>query len=255
MDVQATNGPIISIKGLVKQYPKAQSAALKKINLEIAEGDFFGLIGPNGSGKTTLISILCGLLAPSDGEATIAGHNVKNQFQNVGRLIGLVPQDIALYPSLSVRQNLNFFGRLYGLRGNLLKERIAKYLKVARLEEFADRPVQDFSGGMKRRANLVTGLIHEPQIIFLDEPTVGVDPQSRNVIYEALEALNKEGKTLIYTTHYLQEAESFCKDVAVIDDGQIIAQGGPQSLIEQSPGCKDLIDVFLHLTGKNLRDQ
>lgn len=202
-----------------------------------------------------MISILCGLIAASGGQADIEGQSVGKRLKKTLSLIGLVPQDFALYPTLTLKQNLHFFGQLYGLHGQLLQDRIKKYMAIARLESYADRQVKDFSGGMKRRANLVLGLIHEPKIIFLDEPTVGVDPQSRNVIYETLQVLNQEGKTLIYTTHYLHEAETYCSRVAVIDDGQVITQGSPRELIANSPNCKDMIEVFLHLTGKDLRDE
>ncbi len=254
MSVQETNEIVISVKGLVKRYPGAKDLALKGVDLDINRGKFFGLLGPNGGGKTTLISILCGLISASGGEAFVLGHKVRRAMRKVRPFIGLVPQEIALYPILTLQQNLDFFGKLYGLSGSLLQERITKYVEIVQLTHFFHRPVQSFSGGMKRRANLAAGLLHEPDIIFLDEPTANVDPQSRRVIFEALKELNQKNKTLIYTTHHLEAAQQLCNEIAVIDRGVIISRGTPMGLIESYPDCHNLDDVFFHLTGKHLRD-
>lgn len=248
------NKPIIKVKNLVKQYQKAKKTALKEINLEVVQGEFFGLLGPNGSGKTTLISILCGLLSATRGEATICDYSTRHNLKEIKPLIGLVPQDIALYPNLSLQHNLEFFASLYGLAGKLKRDRITKYLEMACLTQFADNPIKTFSGGMKRRANLAAGLLHEPTLLFLDEPTVNVDPQSRNVIFESLRALIEMGTTIVYTTHYLEEAEQLCSRIAIIDTGEFITEGSPDELVASVPGCHDLGEVFLRLTGKQLRD-
>lgn len=244
---------MISIENVKKRYPKAEGFALNGMNLQIKAGEFFGLLGPNGCGKTTLISILCGLLRATEGNIQINGHTVPRYLKKVKPLMGLVPQDIALYPTLTIRENLKFFGHLYGIKGKLLKQRIDKYLEVGRLTQCADNLVSTYSGGMKRRANLAAGLLHEPKIMFLDEPTVNVDPQSRNVIFEILQELNQAGTTIIYTTHYLEEAQHLCSRVAIVDQGAVVTEGTPNELIK-STNSKDLGEVFMNLTGKHLRD-
>jgi ABC-2 type transport system ATP-binding protein len=248
------NDIVVKTERLLKRYPQAERYALNGINLTIRRGEFFGLLGPNGSGKTTLISILCGLLTATAGQAMVCNQDVNKEWRKIAPIIGLVPQEIALYPTLSLQQNLHLFGNLYGLSGRYLKERIAYCLEVSQLARFKHKPIMSYSGGMKRRANLVAGLIHEPQVLFLDEPTANVDPQSRNVIYEDLNNLIKSGITVIYTTHYLEEAEALCSRLAIIDEGKIIACGVPAELIQNEPNCQDLDDLFLHLTGKSLRD-
>lgn len=245
---------IIQIQGLTKQYSGAKDFALRGLDLTINKGEFFGLLGPNGSGKTTTISILCGLIQPTAGHISVAGHKVPGHLNAVKPLIGLVPQDIALYPTLSFVENLTFFGRLYGLNGRLLKERISQCIEIAGLKGFAKKAIKTYSGGMKRRANLAAGLLHQPQIIFLDEPTVNVDPQSRNVIFDILQTINNNGTTIIYTTHYLEEAQQFCHRVAIMDQGKILCQDTPQNLIANTVDSRDLGEVFLNLTGKHLRD-
>lgn len=244
----------IEIQGLTKQYPGAKEFALRGLDLTVKAGEFFGLLGPNGSGKTTTISILCGLVQPSGGNIKVAGYKIPGHLNNIKPLIGLVPQEIALYPTLSFIENLTFLGRLYGLSSKLLRQRIEQCIEIAGLTHFADKAIKTYSGGMKRRANLAAGLLHQPQIIFLDEPTVNVDPQSRNVIFDILQQINANGTTIIYTTHYLEEAQQFCHRVAIMDLGQILCQDTPQNLIAKNPGCRDLGEVFLTLTGKQLRD-
>jgi ABC-2 type transport system ATP-binding protein len=228
--------PIIETSGLVKVYRGMERPALDQLSLQIPTGTFFGLLGPNGAGKSTLISILSGLLSPTQGSVRVAGSDVQDDPQAVKRCLGLVPQDLALYPTLSARENLNFFGRMQGLRGPRLRERVERCLEMARLEGLADRRAETFSGGLKRRLNLVIGLIHDPQLLILDEPTVGIDPQSRHFIHESLRALHAGGMTLIYTTHYMEEAEQLCDDIAIIDQGRILARGTVPDLLHQYRG-------------------
>ncbi len=244
----------ISIQELTKRYAQSKVAALRGVTLDIQKGEFFGLLGPNGCGKTTLISIITGLIRSTSGRVTINGQDVRTKLGQIKPLIGLVPQEIALYPTLSIIENLKYFGRLYGLPRKVLKERIDECVTLTQLERFAKRPIQTFSGGMKRRANLAIGLVHNPSILFLDEITVNVDPQSRNVILDILKTLNKRNTTMIYTTHYLEEAQQLCERVAIMDLGQIIAIDSPDKLIEQTESAKDLGEVFLELTGHHLRD-
>jgi ABC-2 type transport system ATP-binding protein len=241
--------PVLEIKDLHKQYSGAPEAALKGVSLRVQRGEFFGLLGPNGAGKTTLINIVCGLLAPSSGQVQLQGYNTSDG----ARRLGLVPQDLALYPTLTARENLLFFGRMQGLRRDL-KSRADAWLDRVGLTPYAHRRVSTFSGGMKRRLNLIVGLLHEPALLVLDEPTVGIDPQSRLLIHENLSRLNREGVTILYTTHYLQEAETLCSRLAVMDSGRVIAEGSPAGLVQDHPGCANLEDVFIKLTGRQLRD-
>jgi ABC-2 type transport system ATP-binding protein len=220
---------LIEINGLVKKY--GDRVAVNGVSLSVLEGEIFGLLGPNGAGKTTTLSILATLLAPDEGKVTIGGHDLVKEANRVKTIIGLVPQELALYPTLSAWDNLAFFGRIYGLKGAALKERIAAVLALVGLSDRAGDAVQTFSGGMKRRLNIAAGLIHQPRILFLDEPTVGVDPQSRNFIFEHVERLNEAGMTIIYTTHYMEEAERLCDRVAIMDEGRILALDTPKGLI------------------------
>lgn len=245
---------IIEIKNLFKKYKNADDFSVKDFSLDIAEGEIFGILGPNGAGKTTLISMLCGLIKPSSGTYKIAGMSPKNKSTGIQKIIGIVPQEYALYPTLNSRENLMFFGALYGLKSNLLHKKISEGLDRVGLTENADKKIKHFSGGMKRRCNLIAGILHEPKLLFLDEPTVGVDVQSRNVIIEYLQELNRNGTTIIYTSHHLQEAEDFCTRIAIIDNGQLYAIGSPEELISKTPNAKNLEDVFIALTGKELRD-
>ncbi len=223
--------PLIEITDLTKVYRGGQHPALDGLALAIRRGAFFGLLGPNGAGKSTLISILCGLLAPTRGSVRVLGTDVQTDAARVKSAIGLVPQDLALYPTLTARENFCFFGRMQGLSGARLQERVAACLAIARLEDLADLRVDTFSGGLKRRLNLAIGLIHEPQLLILDEPTVGIDPQSRNFIHESLRALHQAGMTILYTTHYMEEAENLCDDIAIIDHGKILAHGTVPELL------------------------
>jgi ABC-2 type transport system ATP-binding protein len=227
------SSPLVEISGLTKVYRGMERPALDDLSLAIRPGSFFGLLGPNGAGKSTLISILCGLLGPTRGQVQVGGNDVRAAADAVKGRIGLVPQDLALYPVLTARENLRFFGRMQGLSGARLRARVDACLAIARLEGLADRRAETYSGGLKRRLNLVIGLIHEPQLLILDEPTVGIDPQSRHFIHQSLRELHAGGMTLIYSTHYMEEAEQLCDYIAIIDHGRILARGSLPELLRQ----------------------
>lgn len=246
--------PIIEIKNLTKRYKGSDEDALKGITLDIYPNEIFGLLGPNGAGKTTTISILCGLFVPTGGEIHIDGFDLRNDLGQIKRIIGVVPQDIALYPTLTALENLTFFANMYGLKGKSLKEMILDRLTVFGLERFANKKISSFSGGMKRRVNLIAGLLHNPKILFLDEPTAGIDVQSKIVILEFLHEINQQGTTIIYTSHYMEEAENLCSRVSIIDHGVLVSTGNPKELVANHPEFKNLENLFLHLTGKGLRD-
>jgi len=234
---------IVEVTNLVKQYPGSAEPAVRDVSFAIKQGEIFGFLGPNGAGKTTTISLLSCLIKPTSGTATVAGFDLTKQATEVKRRIGLVPQDLALYPTISARDNLNFFGRIYGLYGKLLKQRVDDALKMVGLFDRANDAVEKFSGGMKRRVNIAAGLLHEPEILFLDEPTVGVDPQSRNFIFDNVEQLNKRGLTVLYTTHYMEEAERLCDRVAIIDQGCIVALDTPSALQASIGGGMVIVGV------------
>lgn len=248
------NQAIISIDKLSKQFKGAETPTLKSISLQVERGSIYGLLGPNGAGKTTLISIICGIIEASSGTILINGKKLASDSKELKQLIGVVPQDIALYPMLTARENLAFYGAMFGIHGEELQSKINDWLERLGLSHAADRRIDKFSGGMKRRINLIASILHDPKILFLDEPTVGVDVQSRTVIIEQLQALNKEGMTIIYTSHHLDEAEQFCTHIGIIDYGEIIVSGAPSELIKNTEGAKNLEDVFLHLTKRKLRD-
>ena len=211
--------------------------AVKGISFTVEEGEVFGLLGPNGAGKTTAISMLTTVLKPTSGTARIGGYDILKDPMRVKETIGLVPQDLALYPTLSARTNLNFFGSIYGLRGKQLAERVDDVLEVVALTDRQKDAVEKFSGGMKRRVNIAAGLVHHPRLLFLDEPTVGVDPQSRNHIFESVLKLNRErGMSIIYTSHYMEEVELLCNRVAIVDQGVIIAMDTIKNLIDMLGG-------------------
>jgi ABC-2 type transport system ATP-binding protein len=220
--------PILEARDLKKNYGTLQ--AVKGISFAIGQGEIFSLLGPNGAGKTTTISMLSTLLPPTKGDATIGGFSITKQAMQVRHLIGVVPQDIALYESLNARENLFFWGRMYGMGGSKLKKRVDEVLRQVGLVEKARARVSTFSGGMKRRLNIAVGLLHKPQIIFMDEPTVGIDPQSRRSILDAVKALNKQGMTVLYTTHYMEEAQELSDRVGIIDHGKLIACGTQKEL-------------------------
>ena len=245
---------IIEIENLTKVFKNTFEPAVNNVSLTVKENEVFGLLGPNGAGKTTIISILCGIMAPTTGNIRLAGMSLKENQAAIKQIIGVVPQDIALYPTLTARENLEFYGAMYGLSGKTKTDKINGWLEKLGLIQAADRKVETYSGGMKRRVNLIASILHQPKILFLDEPTVGVDVQSRNVIIEHLKELNQQGTTIIYTSHHLGEAQDFCTEIAIIDNGKILTQGSPEKLISENNGANDLEDVFLNLTKRKLRD-
>jgi len=245
---------VIEIQNLTKIYRGSRNPALDKISLYIDEGMFFGLLGPNGAGKTTMIHILCGLLSATSGRVDIGGFSLENHLPQIRKIIGVVPQEIALYPSLTARENLSVFGGVCGLKGTVLKTRMDELLQVFGLDRNRKMQVGRYSGGMKRRLNLIAGMLHDPRILILDEPTVGVDVQSKNVIVENLMALNRKGTTIVYTSHYLEEAENLCSYLAIIDEGRVITRGTLDEIRKAHNSGSKLEDIFLELTGKNPRD-
>jgi len=230
--------------------------AVNGISFTIHKGEIFGLLGPNGAGKTTTIRILSTVLEPDRGDVTIGEHSIRHNADAVRRLIGVCPQELALYADLSALDNLVFFGRMVGLNGREAKSQAIANLELMGLMDRARGRVDKFSGGMKRRINLAIALMGHPQLLFLDEPTVGIDPQSRNMIYETIERLRDGGMTILYTTHYMEEADRLCHRVAIVDGGQIIAMDAPSQLKSKigPPEQVTLEDVFLKLTGRGLRD-
>jgi len=251
---QPADNCALSIENLVKVYPRTKQPAVDGLCLQVARGGIFGLLGPNGAGKTTTISILCTLLRPTSGTISVLGQDLLSRAAEVRRVIGLVPQEIALYPSLTARENLRYFARILRVPGRTIETRVDQCLELVGLLDCADRRIATFSGGMKRRANLAVGILHEPELLFLDEPTVGIDAQSRNLILERLAELNRAGMTLLYTTHYMEEAQQLCDQVAIVDAGKMIACGPPKQLVDEAAECENLEDLFLALTGKQLRD-
>jgi ABC-2 type transport system ATP-binding protein len=221
--------PALRCSGLRKRFGDRQ--AVDGIGFEIAAGETYGLLGPNGAGKTTTISMICGILARDGGEVVVAGEPLDVGTTHAKRLVGIVPQDLAIYPDLSARENLDYFGRLYGMRGIALRTRIDEVLEVVELADRQRERTAGFSGGMKRRLNIAIGLLHGPRLLVLDEPTVGVDPQSRNAILASVETLGHEGIGILYTTHYMEEAERVCDRVGIVDQGKVIAEGTRSELV------------------------
>lgn len=231
---------ILKADSLVKKF--GDLTAVDDVSVHISEGETFGLLGPNGAGKTTTISMICGLLDPDAGSITVGGHRIRTTSTDGRSAIGLVPQELAIYPDLSGEENLAFFGRLYGLGGEELQRRVTEVLEIIGLAERKDDRTDEYSGGMKRRLNIGIGLLHRPRLLVLDEPTVGVDPQSRNAILESVESLSGEGMAVLYTTHYMEEAERLCDRVAIIDEGVIQAEGTRRDLVSMV-GQKDRVSI------------
>ena len=226
--------PVLVVEDLVRRY--GDLTAVDGVSFHIAHGETYGLLGPNGAGKTTTISMVAGLIKADSGTITVAGQPVGPNRVGVKRQVGLVPQDLAIYPELTARENLTFFGRLQGMRGKELAGRIDEVLELIALSDRAKDATKEYSGGMKRRLNIGIGLLHQPTLLILDEPTVGVDPQSRNAILESVEALSVEGMAVLYTTHYMEEAERLCDRIAIIDSGTIQAEGTRGELITLTGG-------------------
>jgi ABC-2 type transport system ATP-binding protein len=234
----------IEVHNLKKNFAKLW--AVKGIDFTVEQGQVYSLLGPNGAGKSTAISMLSGLLEPADGDAWIMGHSIRTEPLASKAVLGVVPQDIALYPDLSARENLDFWGKMYGLRGKALKARVDEVLEVIGLTDRQKDKVGTFSGGMKRRVNIGAALLHKPAVIIMDEPTVGIDPQSRRHILDNVKHLNRQGMTVLYTTHYMEEAEELSDRIAIIDRGEIIAQGTYRELI-QLVGEQTRIDLSVNV--------
>lgn len=245
---------MVEIKEVTRQYKNAARPAVDHLSLSIPKKSIFGLLGPNGAGKTTLISMICGLFRPNSGTILTNGLDITANARKCKQMIGVVPQEIALYPKLTAYENLIFLGHMYGIETSELKKRINFNLEILGLSENKNQQIASFSGGMKRRMNLIAGLLHHPQLLILDEPTVGVDIQSKTAILQYLKKLNNElGMTIFYTSHYLEEAEDFCTHIAIIDEGKLITEGQTSELI-QKYNCANLEEVYLKITGKKFRD-
>ncbi|MVT10748.1 ATP-binding cassette domain-containing protein [Chitinophaga sp. ysch24] len=245
----------MSVQDLHKTYKGALEPSLSGLSFSFPKGAMVGLLGPNGAGKTTTISILCGLVKADGGQARIFDlpQDAANR-EAIKRITGIVPQQIALFPHLTAVENLTYFGNLYGMKGKPLRSRIDEYLQMFGLEKAGNKEVHRFSGGMKRRTNIIAAILHQPQLLILDEPTAGVDVQSRSMILQFLREYNNQGVSIVYTSHLLEEAQTICREVVIIDEGKVVVQGETAALIARHPECRNLEDVFLHYTGHAVRD-
>lgn len=241
----------IKVTNLVKKF--GDLLAVDDLSFEVKSGESFGLLGPNGAGKSTTINIMTGLLHQTSGTAIIGGYDVRSNPQKIREMIGVCPQEPAFYPYLTGRENVEFFGNLHGMSKDLLKQRTDKLLELVGLVEGATRQAGKYSGGMIRRISLVMALINDPEIAFLDEPTVAMDVQSRRATWEFIKELKSQGKTVILTTHYIEEAESLCDRVGIIDHGTLIALDTPQALMQKYK-ARDLEEVFIKITGRKIRE-
>src|SRR5512136_1879740 len=239
-----TNHAAIKVQDLFKSFGEIK--AVQGVSFDVQPGEIFGLLGPNGAGKTTTISMLATLLRPDAGDALVMGHSIRRDPMSVKSVLGVVPQEIALYEDLSARENLTFWGKMYGLRGARLRRRVDEVLELIGLSDRAGGRVSTFSGGMKRRVNIGVALLHKPQVIYMDEPTVGIDPQSRRNILDSVVTLKNQGMTVLYTTHYMEEAQELCSHIAVMDHGQVMACGTHQ-VLEQLVGEQTRIDLTLNV--------
>ena len=252
--ISENNLPLLAATDLCLTYPGTEAPAVDLISLALAPGELCGLIGPNGAGKTSLLSLLATLRSPDRGTLRLAGIDALAAPAEARRHIGYVPQDLALYERLTIDENLRFFGKMYGLDGPMLKERVETWLALFGLADKRRRLVRACSGGMKRRLNLIVGLLHQPRLLFLDEPTVGIDTQSRHLILEKLAELNQAGMAMIYSSHYLEEVQSLCRRVVIIDRGRIVAEDSPEGLLAQAEGYRSLSQLFLQTTGSAPRE-
>ena len=248
----------IEVQQLVKTFGKHE--AVKDVSFTIGKGEIFGLLGPNGAGKSTTINMMCGYLESTSGDTLIDGQSITREPRKVKRMIGVVPQEIALYNDLNAVENLEFFGAIYGLSPKERKERAQALLHFVGLYDRRKEAVKKFSGGMQRRINMAIALMHQPAFLMMDEPTVGVDPQSREHIFATIEQLRDQGTTILYTTHYMEEAERLCNRIAIMDEGQIVALGTLEQLLAMRDQKREvqrphgLQELFIQLTGKTLRD-
>jgi ABC-2 type transport system ATP-binding protein len=228
--------------------------AVDGLSLTVEKGELFGFLGPNGSGKTTTINMLCGLLEPTTGSAKICGYDIRKETNNVKELIGVSPQETAVYPALTGKENIELFASLHTMPKEKLRRNVDELLKKLSLQDQSKRRAGKYSGGMMRRINLAMALVHDPEIAFLDEPTVGMDPQSRQAVWDFIRELKTRNKTVLLTTHYMEEAEGLCDRIGIIDHGKLIALGTPQQLKKQF-NAKNLEEVFLQLTGRRIREE
>lgn len=248
----------VDVQRLVKTFGRHE--AVKGVSFTIGRGEIFGLLGPNGAGKSTTINMMCGYLQPTAGDAIIGGFSITREARRVKSIIGVVPQEIALYKDLTSLENLEFFGKIYNLSAQERKQRAEELLHFVGLYERRKEAVKTFSGGMQRRINMAVALMHQPGFLLMDEPTVGVDPQSRENIFETIEKLRDQGTTILYTTHYMEEAERLCNHIAIMDEGRIIALGTLEDLLALRDQTREvqrphgLQELFIQLTGKTLRD-
>ncbi|MDF2614026.1 MAG: ABC-type multidrug transport system, ATPase component [Clostridia bacterium] len=246
---------ILKLDGITKKYD--QNTVVDHISLEIKQGEIFGLLGPNGAGKSTTINMICSMIKQSAGDISLFGQDNRKGISEVKHKLGLVPQEIAVHENLKAWENIEFFAGLYGIKGKALKKAIDEALDFVGLTENKNGYVKTFSGGMKRRLNIACAIAHHPELMIFDEPTVAIDPQSRNFILEKIRAMNRAGATIIYTSHYMEEVEVLCDRIAIMDKGKVIALGTKEELVSLvAPEGSDmsLEEVFLKLTGKNLRD-
>jgi ABC-2 type transport system ATP-binding protein len=237
---RAGGSPALSVSELRRSYGSFE--AVKGISFEIAHGEVFGLLGPNGAGKTTSISMLATAMRPSGGDATVLGHSISSERDPVRRVVGLVPQEISIYPALTAVENVRFFGRMYGVAAALLDERANTLLDMVGLTQRRNDRAETFSGGMKRRLNLAVSLVHQPKVLLLDEPTAGVDPQSRQLIFEIVRDLRERGAAILYTTHYMEEAQALCDRLGVMDEGKIVAMGTLGELLTRLE-CSETVEI------------
>ncbi|HEX9261448.1 MAG TPA: ATP-binding cassette domain-containing protein [Candidatus Bathyarchaeia archaeon] len=244
--------PAITIESLLKRFEDV--TAVDGVSLQVEEGELFGLLGPNGAGKTTIINILCGLTPPTSGSCRVGSFDVQKQKTKVKDIIGVCPQETAIYPYLTGSENVELFGNLYTMNKQTLGTRRAMLFEKMGLTHDAKRRAEKYSGGMRRRLSLVLSLINDPQIAFLDEPTVAMDPQSRHAVWDFIKELKTQKKTIILTTHYMEEAEELCDRVGIIDHGKLIAVGSPNELILHN-NVKNLEEVFITLTGRRIREE
>ncbi len=242
----------IVIDGLVKRFDDV--LAVDNLSLTIKKGELFALLGPNGAGKTTTIKVLCGLLEASGGRVSVGGFDVQTHMGDIKSMIGVCPQEGSIFPLLTGKENMELFGELHGVPKALLKERVARLLDKLFLEEHAGRLAQKYSGGLIRRVSLAMALVNDPEILFLDEPTVAMDPQTRRAVWSFLEGLKAKGKTIVLTTHYMEEAEHLADRIGIIDRGKLVALGSPAQLMKEN-GCSNFEDVFIKLTGRDIRKE
>ncbi len=247
--------PIIEVREITKEFisRRAKITAVDNVSFDVYKGEIFGMIGPNGAGKSTLFAMMTTLIRPTSGSIRVAGFDVEEEDDRIRTFIGIVPQKLSLYPDLTARENLELMGNLYDVPRKLMTERIEYYLKLVNLETQADRLTGGFSGGMKQRLSVISAVIHDPAIIFWDEPTTGLDPQTRQAIWKLARRFNTEGKTLIFTTHYMDEADKLCDRVAIMNAGRLMALDNPENLKKASDSVS-LEEVFIHLTGEEIRD-